>query len=75
MFLKPEFTQGYAERIGHRFQHEYESRPNPATYESLLDMTAETRRHLADLEPADHIDLHSFMWVALEYSPANKDGG
>lgn len=75
MFLKPEFTRGYAERIGHRFQHDYGSSPNPATYEALLDMTAEAGRHLADLEPADNIDLHSFMWVAMKYSPEDEDGG
>lgn len=69
MFLKPEFTKGYAERIGHLFQHDYESSPNSRTYGLLLDMTAETARAVADLHPADNIDLHSFMWVAMEYPP------
>lgn len=69
MFLKPEFMKGYAERIGHRFQHDYESSPNPRTYRSLLDMTAETVRAVADLHPVDNIDLHSFMWVVMEYPP------
>lgn len=67
MFLKPAFMQAYAARIGHRFQHDYDSAPNPATYASLLAMTAETGQALADLTPADNIDLHSFMWVVMDY--------
>lgn len=67
MFLKPTFTQAYAARIGHRFQHDYESAPNPSTYASLLQMTAETASALADLNPRDNIDLHSFMWVVMDY--------
>ncbi|MCX7289072.1 MAG: hypothetical protein NTW20_16395 [Rhodobacterales bacterium] len=67
MFLKPTFTKDYAARIGHRFQHDYESSPNPSTYASLLDMTAETGQAVADLNPRDNIDLHSFMWVVMDY--------
>jgi hypothetical protein len=75
MFLKPEFTRGYAERIGHRFQHDYETAPNPETYASLLDMTEQTRRHLADLGPDDNIDIHSFMWVVMDYPSADEAVG
>ncbi|MFO1203043.1 MAG: hypothetical protein U1E58_10465 [Tabrizicola sp.] len=71
MFLKPTFTRLYAERIGHRFQHDYESAPNPTTYSSLLHMTSETANAIADLNPADNIDLHSFMWVVMDYSDAD----
>lgn len=71
MFLKPAFTQAYAARIGHRFVHDYESTPNAATYVSLLHMTAETGNALADLDPADNIDLHSFMWVVMDYRDAD----
>ena len=67
MFLKPAFTQAFAARIGHRFVHDYESTPNAETYLSLLHMTAETENALADLKPADNIDLHSFMWVVMDY--------
>lgn len=67
MFLKPAFTQAYAERVGHRFRHDYESMPNSATYTSLLDMTARTADAVADLDPADNIDLHSLMWVVMDY--------
>jgi hypothetical protein len=67
MFLKPAFAQSYAARIGHRFQHDYESTPNSATYASLLHMTAETGNAIADLNPADNIDLHSFMWVVMDF--------
>jgi hypothetical protein len=67
MFLKPAFMQAYAARIGHRFQHDYDSTPNPATYAALLAMTAETGTAVADLKPVDNIDLHSFMWVVMDY--------
>lgn len=66
-FLKPEFSQEYARRVGHRFALEYNSRPEPNTYLQFLDMLDETRRHVEDLAPADYIDLHSFMWVVSKY--------
>ncbi|MDZ4089408.1 MAG: hypothetical protein U1E69_21685 [Tabrizicola sp.] len=67
MFLKPTFTKAFATRIGHSFAHDYESAPNPETYASLLHMTAEVGNGLGDLDPADNIDLHSFMWVVMDY--------
>ena len=73
MFLKPTFTRAFAERIGHSFQHDYVSEPNPDTYRSLLDMTAMLRIDLADLAPADNIDLHSFMWVVMDGYYVEKD--
>ena len=66
-FLKPKFTKEYAQRVGHRFAVDYQSRPEPQTYAQLLDMLEQTRRHVADLGPVDHIDLHSFMWAVCEY--------
>jgi hypothetical protein len=68
MFLKPAFTQAYAARIGHRFLQDYQSTPNPITYASLQHMTVETGNAVADLNPTDNIDLHSFMWVVIDYS-------
>lgn len=67
MFLKPAFTKDYAARIGHRFLQDYESTPNAKTYASLQHMAAETGNSVADLKPADNIDLHSFMWVVMDY--------
>ena len=67
MFLKPEFTRTFAERIGHRFVQDYETTPNPDTYASLLDMTDFVRSAVLDLHPQDNIDIHSFMWATVEY--------
>ena len=74
MFLKPTFTRAFAERIGHRFQHDYVSEPNADTYQSLLHMTAMLRHDLADLLPADNIDLHSLMWVVMDRDYVAPEG-
>jgi hypothetical protein len=66
-FLKPEFTKEYARRVGHRFAVDYATRPSAATYLRLIDMLEETRAAVADLEPRDNIDLHSFMWAVCMY--------
>lgn len=70
-FLKPEFSQEYARRVGHRFAVDYSSRPEPNTYRQFLDMLDETRRHVTDLGPTDYIDLHSFMWVVSKYEKSD----
>ncbi|OYW53242.1 MAG: hypothetical protein B7Z31_12020 [Rhodobacterales bacterium 12-65-15] len=67
MFLKPDFTRAFAERIGHRFQHDYVPQPNLQTYNSLLQMTETVRLALSDMQPQDNIDIHSFMWAAVKY--------
>jgi hypothetical protein len=41
----------------------YVSRPNWATYESLLAFAAQVRRDTRDLGPRDMIDLQGFIWV------------
>jgi len=61
IFLKPNVTRIAAEAYG--FPFEYQSRPNYATYESLLDFARTVRRDLRDLRPRDMIDLQSFIWV------------
>lgn len=38
MFLKPQVTCDYAERVGHRFAHDYQSGLDLSVYESLLDL-------------------------------------
>lgn len=65
MFLKPEVTKDYAARIGHSFQHDYQSSLEYEVYESLLDLTAQTNSALksANLPPRDNIDTQSFIWV------------
>ena len=67
MFLKPEVTRDYAERVGHPFAHEYRSELTEATYRSLLDLARETRDEISDLEPVDSIDIQSFIWVVGKY--------
>ena len=61
VFLKPNVTRAAADAYGFPFR--YESRPNYATYDSLLRFARTIRRDLRDLRPRDMIDLQSFMWV------------
>lgn len=61
IFLKPRVTQAAAERYAFDFQ--YKSRPNWATYQSLLDFAAQVRKDNRDLKPRDMIDLQGFIWV------------
>jgi hypothetical protein len=61
VFLKPNVTRAAADAYGFPFR--YTSRPNYATYESLLAFARTIRRDLRDLRPRDMIDLQSFMWV------------
>jgi hypothetical protein len=61
VFLKPRVTQAAAQAYGYDF--EYASRPNWATYASLLRFVGQVRRDTIDLGPRDMIDLQSFLWV------------
>jgi len=61
VFLKPNVTRAAADAYG--FPLRYQSRPNYATYDSLLAFARTIRRDLRDLRPRDMIDLQSFMWV------------
>jgi hypothetical protein len=67
MFLKPEVTKDFAARVGHRFANDYEPRLKLKVYESLLDLARTTEVELADLEPADRIDIQSLIWVVGDY--------
>lgn len=58
VFLRPNVTRAAAD--GYGFPFRYSSRPDSATYESLLAFARTIRR---ELRPRDMIDLHSFMWV------------
>jgi len=53
MFLKPEVTNDFAVRVGHRFASDYEPRLDFAVYESLLDLVSKTAVELAELKPRD----------------------
>ena len=61
IFLKPNVTRIAAEAYGFDFQ--YRSKPNWATYQSLLDFANTVRRDTSDLRPKDMIDLQGFIWV------------
>jgi hypothetical protein len=61
IFLKPNVTRIAAEAYGFDFQ--YRSKPNWATYRSLLDFANTVRRDTSDLRPKDMIDLQGFIWV------------
>ena len=61
IFLKPNVTRAAARAYG--FDFHYESRPNWATYASLLEFARTVRRDVRDLRPRDMIDLQSFIWV------------
>ena len=61
IFLKPNVTRVAATAYGFDFQ--YASRPNWATYQSLLDFATTVRRDTSDLRPKDMIDLQGFIWV------------
>jgi hypothetical protein len=67
MFLKPEVTQDFATRVGHRFRFDYEPQLDIGVYESLIDLTQQTERELAELRPRDRIDVQSFIWVLGRY--------
>lgn len=67
MFLKPNVTFDFAERVGHQFQYDYEPAINSVTYESLLDLVQKTRVATQSLGPRDNIDIQTFIWVVGEY--------
>ena len=61
IFLKPNVTREAAKAYAFDFQ--YRSRPNWATYRSLLAFANQVRTDQRDLKPRDMIDLQSFIWV------------
>lgn len=71
MYLKPEATRDFAERVGHGFAYSYDAALEAKVYRSLLDLVAETEREIADLGPADRIDVQSFIWVVGKYEDAD----
>jgi hypothetical protein len=74
MFLKPSVTCDFAERVGHRFCHEYRAALEPEVYRSLLDLAQVTAQELAELKPADNIDIQSFIWTVCTYDEDAEQG-
>lgn len=68
MFLKPEVTKDFAERVGHPFVQVYTPALDISVYHSLLDLVARTEQEIADLHPRDRIDVQSFIWVVGAYT-------
>lgn len=71
MFLKPNVTRDFAERIGHPFAIDYDPDISGEVYRSLLDLADDTASGIAQLQPADRIDVQSFIWVVGEYREEN----
>lgn len=67
MFLKPQATLDFAQRVGHRFQFDYSADPVPSVYESLLDLVKTTEAAIVQLDPVGRIDVQSFIWVVGDY--------
>jgi hypothetical protein len=61
IFLKPNVTKRAADAYGCTF--DYKSRPNWASYVSLLEFAEQVRDDQRDLGPRDMIDLQGFIWV------------
>jgi hypothetical protein len=67
LFLKPQVTRDFAERVGHPFAEAYDANLTPKVYAALMALAAATEAELADLAPRDRIDLQSFIWVVGAY--------
>lgn len=72
MFLKPTVTRDFAERIGHPFQHEYQTDTSADVYLSLLDLARTTKAAIAALKPKDFIDVQSFIYVVGGYTEEDR---
>lgn len=75
MYLKPDATKDFADRVGHSFKNKYEAGLKPKVYESLCDLAKTTEKELAPLKPRDWIDVQSFIWVVGNYTESEKYGG
>lgn len=72
MFLKPNVTIDFAERVGHPFAHLYQAEARGEVYQSLLDLVSSMREQIASLGPHDNIDLQSFIWVVGAYTDDDR---
>ena len=67
MFLKPEKTKLFADRVGHEFALRYRPELDLDVYLSLRELANGTREAIGDLQPRDFIDVQSFVWVVGTY--------
>ncbi len=67
IFLKPEVTRDFAERVGHNLERSYSADLDMSTYSDLLDLADGIRGVFADLKPRDMIDIQSVIWVVGAY--------
>jgi len=74
MFLKPEVTNNFAERVGHKFAQVYATKLDPQVYLSLRELTSDTAAAISELAPQDSIDVQSFIWVVGEYDVETEAG-
>ena len=68
MFLKPEVTKLFADRVGHEFALLYRPDLELDVYRSLLDLATGATAAIGALRPRDRIDVQSFIWVVGRYS-------
>lgn len=61
IFIKPTVTRRAA--VAYGFDFDYRSRPNWATYCSMLEFAGRLREDQGNLGARDMIDLQSFIWV------------
>ncbi len=64
IFLKPTVTLAAADRCG--FDIAYRPEVNWTTYRRTLDFAQDLQKRLSALEPADMIDVQSFIWACGE---------
>jgi hypothetical protein len=67
MYLKPQVTRDFADRVGHPFAQTYAAGLKAVVYKSLLELVAQTRAEITTLRPRDNIDIQSFIWVVGAY--------
>jgi hypothetical protein len=60
MFVKPEMLKKSLEIS--RYPLNYESMPSADLYRQILKFSSWLKARIAELEPRDMIDVHSFMW-------------
>ena len=74
LFLKPEVTRLFADRVGHEFAREYRADLDLDVYLSLLDLSVRTNEAIGAMRPRDNIDVQSFVWVVGAYLATDASG-
>lgn len=71
MFLKPQVTVDFAERVGHPFAYQYAATCEAPVYQNLLSLVGDLEQKIAALQPRDRIDVQSFIWVVGKYEASD----